>query len=159
MEKMHAAPKSDLHPVIQPEKLAEYDAFLLGIPTRFGNIPAQWKAFWDSTSGLWRTGALWGKYAGVFISTGTLGGGQEATGIAMMSTLAHHGISFVPLGYKNTLQFLGSLDEVHGGSAWGAGTLVSGAALTFDIVIYVADVLEIGWTRITSTQPAGDPAR
>lgn len=126
---MHAVPKSEIHPVIQPETLAEYDAFLLGIPTRFGNMPAQWKAFWDSTSGLWRTGALWGKYAGLFISTGTLGGGQEATGIAMMSTLAHHGISFVPLGYKNTLQFLGNLDEVHGGSAWGAGTLVSRSVL------------------------------
>ncbi|KAH8689370.1 putative minor allergen Alt a [Talaromyces proteolyticus] len=121
--KMHAVPKSQDYPVIEPEKLVEYDAYLFGIPTRFGNVPAQWKTFWDKSGGLWQTGGLWGKYAGLFISTGTLGGGQESTGIAMMSTFAHHGISFVPLGYKTTLSFLGNLDEVHGGSAWGAGTL------------------------------------
>lgn len=125
LEKMHAVPKSDQHQIISPDKLIEYDAFLLGIPTRFGNMPAQWKAFWDGTSGLWRTAGLWGKYAGLFVSTGTLGGGQESTALAMMSTFAHHGINFVPLGYKNTIQLLGDVSEAHGGSAWGAGTLVS----------------------------------
>ncbi len=118
---MHAPPKSNL-PTITPEKLAAYDAFLLGIPTRYGNFPAQWKAFWDSTGGLWQSGALWGKYAGVFVSTGTMGGGQESTAIAAMSTLAHHGLIYVPLGYKTTFGIQGDLSEVRGGSPWGAGT-------------------------------------
>lgn len=67
-----------------------------------GNFPAQWKTFWDRTGGQWASGAFWGKYAGFFISTGTPGGGQESTAIAAMSTLVHHGIIFVPLGYKYT---------------------------------------------------------
>jgi NAD(P)H dehydrogenase (quinone) len=50
-------------PIITPENLATYDAFLFGIPTRFGNFPVQWKAFWDSTGGLWAKGTLHGKYA------------------------------------------------------------------------------------------------
>jgi len=125
LTKMHAPPKSDV-PIITPDKLAEYDAFLLGIPTRFGNMPAQWKTFWDSTGGLWGSGGLWGKYAGVFVSTGTPGGGQEATVIATMSTLAHHGIIYVPLGYKTTFPILSNLTEIRGGSPWGAGTF-SGA--------------------------------
>ena len=66
------------------------------------------------------------RYAGVFISTGTPGGGQESTAIAAMSTLAHHGIIFVPLGYKLTFPILANLSEVRGGSPWGAGTF-SGA--------------------------------
>lgn len=88
---MYAAPKS-AYPVITPEKLAEYDGFLLGVPTRYGNQSAQWRSFWDSTGSLWQTGALHGKYAGVFVSTGGSGGGQEATVIASLSTLAHHGV-------------------------------------------------------------------
>jgi len=87
---MHAPPKSE-YPTIDPKTLESYDAFLLGIPTRYGNFPAQWKAFWDSTGGQWGSGGYFGKYAGVFISTGTLGGGQESTALATMSTLTHHG--------------------------------------------------------------------
>jgi NAD(P)H dehydrogenase (quinone) len=75
------------------ETLAKYDAFLFGIPTRYGNFPAQWKAFWDTTGGQWGSGGFWGKYAGLFISTGTQGGGQESTAIAALSTLTHHGVS------------------------------------------------------------------
>ncbi|KAI5366135.1 Putative flavoprotein WrbA [Septoria linicola] len=124
--KMHAPPKGD-HPTIDsPKTLEQYDAFLFGIPTRYGNFPAQWKTFWDSTGGQWQTGAYWGKYAGLFISTGTLGGGQESTAIAAMSTLAHHGFIYVPLGYKTTFNILSDISEVRGGSAWGAGTF-SGA--------------------------------
>jgi len=121
LTKMHAAPKPQ-YPVIAPADLAKYDAFLFGIPTRFGNFPAQWKAFWDATGSLWLSGALTGKYAGVFISTGTPGGGQESTPLAAMSTLAHHGIIFVPLGYKHTFAQMSNLNEAHGGSPWGAGT-------------------------------------
>jgi len=101
LTKMHAPPKSD-YPVIDAAKLQEYDAFLFGIPTRYGNFPAQWKAFWDTTGGQWASGGYWGKFAGVFLSTGTPGGGQESTAISAMSTLAHHGIIYVPLGYKHT---------------------------------------------------------
>lgn len=60
-------------------------------------------------------GALSGKFAGVFVSTGTPGGGQEATVISSLSTLAHHGMVFVPLGYKGTRDILSNVDEVRGG--------------------------------------------
>ncbi|KAI9866549.1 MAG: Minor allergen Alt a 7 [Trichoglossum hirsutum] len=119
--KMYAPPKPDI-PIITPSKLAEYDAFLLGIPTRYGNMPAQWKTFWDSTGGIWQSGGYWGKYAGVFVSSGTPGGGQESTVISSMSTLSHHGIIYVPLGYKTTFPILADLSEARGGSPWGAGT-------------------------------------
>lgn len=93
-----------------------------GIPTRYGNFPAQWRTFWDRTGKQWQSGGYWGKYAGIFVSTGTQGGGQESTAIAAMSTLAHHGIIYVPLGYKTTFHLLGDNSEVRGGSPWGAGT-------------------------------------
>ncbi|RJE20002.1 protoplast secreted protein 2 [Aspergillus sclerotialis] len=121
LQKMHAPAKSS-YPVAEPSQLLEYDAILFGIPTRYGNFPAQWKAFWDKTGGIWASGGFWGKYAGLFISTGTLGGGQESTALASMSTLAHHGFLYVPLGYKTAFGQLSNLNEVHGGSAWGAGT-------------------------------------
>ena len=122
---MHAAPKSD-YPQITPDKFKEYDAFILGVPTRYGNMPALWKTFWDSTGSLWQSGALWGKYVGVFVSTGTMGGGQESTPLACMSTFTHHGLVFVPLGYKNTFHILGDVSEVRGGTPWGAGTFAGG---------------------------------
>lgn len=121
LEKMHAPPKSS-DPIATAETLTQYDAFLFGIPTRFGNFPAQWKTFWDRTGGLWAQGALTGKYAGLFVSTGTPGGGQEVTALNALSTLAHHGIIYVPLGYKHTFADASNLEEVHGGSPWGAGT-------------------------------------
>jgi NAD(P)H dehydrogenase (quinone) len=121
LTKMHAPPKTS-YPIAEPDTLLQYDAILFGIPTRYGNFPAQWKAFWDKTGGVWATGGYWGKSAGLFISTGTLGGGQESTALAAMSTLAHHGFSFIPLGYKTAFGQLSNLSEVHGGSPWGAGT-------------------------------------
>lgn len=80
------------------------------------------QTFWDRTGGQWAKGAFHGKLAGVFVSTGTMGGGQESTVLAAMSTLAHHGIVYVPLGYTNAFPILSDLSEVRGGSAWGAGT-------------------------------------
>lgn len=118
---MHAPPKSSL-PVITPDRLELYDAFLFGIPTRYGNFPAQWKAFFDHTGKQWTHGSYWGKYAGVFVSTSTPGGGQESTVISAMSTLAHHGMIYVPLGYKTAFPILADLEKVRGGSPWGAGT-------------------------------------
>jgi hypothetical protein len=119
---MHAPPKPTDIPVADAKTLEQYDAFLFGIPTRYGNFPAQWKAFWDSTGGQWAAGAFWGKYAGIFVSTGTPGGGQETTVITSLSTLTHHGIIYVPLGYKTAFPILANVNEVRGGSPWGAGT-------------------------------------
>ena len=116
LKKIHAPPKPD-YPIITPDILATYDAFLFGISTKYDNHPAQWKAFWDSTGGLWASGALAGKYAGVFVSTGSSGGGQEMTIFNSLTVLAHHGINFVPLGYKHAYPQLTNLDEVHGGAS------------------------------------------
>ncbi|CAE6408209.1 unnamed protein product [Rhizoctonia solani] len=108
--------------VFDPNNLVNYDAFLFGVPTRYGNFPAQWKAFWDRTGGLWMKQALHGKYAGVFVSTGTPGGGQEQTVSNSISTFAHHGLIFVPLGYySKAYPHLTSFEKPHGGSPWGAG--------------------------------------
>ena len=100
------------------------------------------QVFWDATGRLWQQGKLHGKYAGLFVSTGGLGGGQESTAIAALSALSHHGIIFVPFGYAPAFAQLTNLAEVHGGtyfalllyrvrffisyvlagSPWGAGT-------------------------------------
>ena len=127
LAKMHAPPKpTDVTILSDPAQLEEFDGILFGIPTRYGNFPAQIKTFWDKSGKQWSQGSFWGKYAGVFISTGTLGGGQESTAIAAMSTFAHHGFIYVPLGYKTTFAQLANLEEVHGGSPWGAGTFSAG---------------------------------
>ncbi|KAG8887329.1 hypothetical protein FRB99_004286 [Tulasnella sp. 403] len=123
LQKMHAPPKPD-YPVIQPTDLLQYDGILVGLATRYGGFPAQMKAFWDATGQLWATKKLPGKFAGAFVSTGGPGGGQESTYYSILSTFVHHGLIFVPLGYKDTQAQIGNIDEVHGsgGSPWGAGT-------------------------------------
>ncbi|KAG6910725.1 flavodoxin-like fold protein [Tephrocybe rancida] len=121
LTKMYAPPKPK-YPVITLDEFVKYDAYLFGIPTRYGTMSAQWKAFWDSTGGLWGSGALYGKYATIFTSTAGPGGGQETTALNTMSTLTHHGIIHVPFGYARAFPQLSNLDEVHGGSPWGAGT-------------------------------------
>lgn len=127
LTKMYAPPKNADVPVLEdPAELEAFDGILFGIPTRYGNFPAQFKTFWDKTGKQWSTGGYWGKYAGVFVSTGTQGGGQESTVMSTMSTLVHHGFIYVPLGYKTTFAQLANLDEVHGGSPWGAGTFSAG---------------------------------
>lgn len=122
---MHAPAKRN-YPIATPETLTKYDNFLFGIPTRYGNFPAQWKAFWDSTGQLWAQGALAGKYAGVFVSTAGQGGGQESTVINSISTLTHHGIIYVPFGYSTAFAQLSTLTEIRGGSPWGSGTFTGG---------------------------------
>lgn len=104
------------------EVLTGYDGFLFGIPSRFGSFPAQWKTFWDATGGLWANGGLHGKYVGQFVSSGTQGGGQEVLPRNTLSIYVHHGMNYVPLGYKDTFAEQTNLEEVHGGSPWGAGT-------------------------------------
>ncbi|TFY74630.1 hypothetical protein EWM64_g9382 [Hericium alpestre] len=152
LAKMHAPPKGD-YPLLAPVDLVKFDAFLFGIPTRYGNFPAQWKTFWDATGGLWASGGLWGKQAGLFISTSGLGGGQESTAIAAMSTLTHHGISYVPLGYKPAFGQLSSLDEAHGGSPWGAGTLTKadGSRFPSPLELEIATIQgKTFWERVAS---------
>ncbi|KAI9803473.1 MAG: Minor allergen Alt a 7 [Sarcosagium campestre] len=121
---MEAPGKVEAHKEIEkPDVLEKFDGFLFGVPTRYGNMPAQWTTFWEHTGKQWTTGGYWGKYAGLFVSTSSPSGGQESTIIAMMSTLAHHGLIYVPLGYKTVFAELTNATEVHGGSPWGAGTL------------------------------------
>lgn len=86
---MHAPAKPD-YPVINPTDLPQFDGFIFGIPTRYGNYPAQWKAFWDATGGLWASGALAGKYASIFVSTASPGGGQGTSFFSMIITSMIH---------------------------------------------------------------------
>lgn len=93
-----AGGKTQNAPVATPQELAEYDAIIFGTPTRFGNMSGQMRTFLDQTGGLWASGALYGKLASVFSSTGT-GGGGEQTITSTWTTLAHHGMIIVPIGY------------------------------------------------------------
>ncbi|KAK9463081.1 NADH-quinone oxidoreductase [Lipomyces oligophaga] len=120
LEILHAPEKSS-YPIATNDTLTEYDAFMFGIPTRFGTFPSQWKTFWDATGGLWAKGALVGKTAGFFTSTASAQGGQETTILNSLPILVHHGITFVPAGYRAFPQMT-SFEEFHGGSPWGAGT-------------------------------------
>ncbi len=88
--------------------------------TRATNTSFQ--AFWDKTGKQWSSGGFHGKIAGLFVSTASLGGGQESTALATMSTFAHHGIIYVPFGYAKAFGDMVDLSEVHGGTPWGAGT-------------------------------------
>lgn len=87
-------------PYAELRDLEECAGLALGSPTRFGNMAAPMKYFWDSTSGLWLKGALAGKPAAVFTSTASLHGGQETTLISMMLPLLHHGMLIVGLPYS-----------------------------------------------------------
>ncbi|MEN5014937.1 NAD(P)H:quinone oxidoreductase [Erwinia sp. Eh17-17] len=109
--------------VASPAELADYDAIIIGTPTRFGNMSAQMRNFLDQTGGLWAKGALVGKVASVFTSTGT-GGGQEMTITSTWTTLAHHGMIIVPLGYSTPELF--DISQVSGGTPYGASTLAGG---------------------------------
>ncbi|MGO3056667.1 NAD(P)H:quinone oxidoreductase [Halomonas sp. AOP43-A1-21] len=107
-------------PEATPQELADYDAIIFGTPTRFGNMTGQMRTFLDQTGGLWASGALRGKVASVFTSTGT-GGGEEMTVTSTWTTLAHHGMVIVPIGYGIEEQF--DISEVSGGNPYGAATL------------------------------------
>ncbi|MEN3942747.1 NAD(P)H:quinone oxidoreductase [Prosthecobacter sp. SYSU 5D2] len=107
-------------PVATAAELPDYDAIIVGTPTRFGNMTAQMRAFWDQTGGLWVKGALIGKVGSVFTSTGT-GGGNESTILTTLPTLLHHGMIFVGLPYS--APELTDISEVRGGSPYGAGTI------------------------------------
>jgi len=107
-------------PVASPKELSEYDGIIFGTPTRFGNMTAQMRNFLDQTGSLWVSGALVGKVASVFTSTGT-GGGNESTILTFIPTILHHGMIYVGLPYS--CPDLTDISEVRGGSPYGAGTI------------------------------------
>ena len=111
-------------PVATPAELAQYDAIVFGTPTRFGNMAAQMRNFLDQTGGLWAKGALIGKVGSVFASTATQHGGQESTILSFHTTLLHHGMLVVGLPYSAAGQT--RIDEVTGGSPYGATTIAGG---------------------------------
>ncbi|MBX2831383.1 MAG: NAD(P)H:quinone oxidoreductase [Rhodospirillales bacterium] len=108
-------------PIAKVSDLPEYDAIIFGVPTRFGNMSAQMRNFFDQTGGLWAKGELIGKIGSVFASTGTQHGGQETTITSTHTTLLHHGMVIVGVPYS--CAGLTNMDEITGGSPYGASTL------------------------------------
>jgi NAD(P)H dehydrogenase (quinone) len=111
-------------PTITVEQLAEADAIVFGTGTRFGNMTAQMRNFLDQTGGLWVRGALVGKVGSVFTSTASQHGGQETTITSFHSTLLHHGMIIVGVPYAE--QRLLNMDEITGGTPYGASTITRG---------------------------------
>lgn len=113
------------HPEIEGvNALADYDAIIIGAPTRFGRMPSQMAAFLDQAGGLWARGALNGKVGGAFTSTATQHGGQEVTLFSIITNLLHFGMTVVGLDYGYQAQM--TMDAIHGGSPYGATTLAGG---------------------------------
>lgn len=110
-------------PIADPAELSDYDAIIVGTPTRFGNMAAQMRNFWDQTGSHWVKGSLIGKVGSVFTSTAT-GGGNESTILSTHVTLLHHGMVLVGLPYSS--KDLNDIDDRRGGSPYGAGTMALG---------------------------------
>lgn len=108
-------------PIASPDELAGYDAIIFGTGTRFGNMTGQMRTFLDQTGALWMSGALVGKVGSVFCSSATQHGGQESTILTFHPTLLHHGMIIVGLPYAEQRQM--GLDEIKGGSPYGASTI------------------------------------
>jgi NAD(P)H dehydrogenase (quinone) len=111
-------------PLASPLELDQYDAIIIGTPTRYGRMAAQMAQFWDQTGGLWARGALIGKVGAAFTSTASQHGGQETTLMAVHTMLLHHGMVVVGLPYSAS--GLTRLDEVTGGTPYGASTIAGG---------------------------------
>jgi NAD(P)H:quinone oxidoreductase type IV len=107
-------------PVISVDKLKQADGILWGIPIRFGSMPVQVKAFLDETSQLWTSGALAGKFTGIFFSSANRHDLQETTAFAALANFYRHGMLYIPLGFADHSIFTAS--DVTGGSVYGAGT-------------------------------------
>lgn len=112
-------------PICTVEELASADAIIFGTPTRFGNMCGQMRQFLDATGQLWFEGALVGKVGSVFASSATQHGGQESTILSFHITLLHHG--FVVVGLPYTFQGQMRIDEITGGSPYGASTIAGGS--------------------------------
>jgi NAD(P)H dehydrogenase (quinone) len=111
-------------PIAQIEDLANYDAIIVGAPTRFGRICSQMASFLDQAGGLWFRGALNGKVGGAFTSTATQHGGQETTLFSIITNFLHFGMTIVGLPYSHQGQM--TLSEIVGGSPYGATTIAGG---------------------------------
>ncbi len=111
-------------PVAEPDELAAYDAIIVGTGTRYGRMSSQMANFFDRTGGLWAKGALVGKLGAAFTSTASQHGGQETTLISILTNLLHHGmvVAGLPYSFQGQLR----LDEVTGGTPYGASTLAGG---------------------------------
>jgi len=111
-------------PIATVAELESYDAIIIGCGTRYGRIPAQMASFLDGTGGLWARGALNGKVGAAFASTGTQHGGQETTLFSIITNLLHFGMVIVGLPYSH--KGMMTVDEVAGGSPYGATTIAGG---------------------------------
>ena len=111
-------------PVATVAELPDYDAIIFGAPTRFGVFASQMRAFLDQTGGLWAKGALVGKVGAAFTSSATQHGGQESTILTFLPTMMHHGMTIVGLPYAFAGQM--NMDEITGGSPYGASTMAKG---------------------------------
>ncbi|CAD7046937.1 NAD(P)H:quinone oxidoreductase type IV [Pseudorhizobium endolithicum] len=111
-------------PVATVAELAEYDAIIVGAGTRFGTVASQMRNFWDQTGGLWAEGKLVGKLGSAFTSTATQHGGQESTILSFIPTFLHHGMAVAGLPYA--FQGQSGVEEVKGGSPYGASTITDG---------------------------------
>lgn len=111
-------------PIATVNELPDYDAIIIGCPTRFGRMPAQMASFLDQAGGLWARGALNGKVGGAFTSTASQHGGQEVTLFSIITNLLHFGMTIVGLPYSHQGQM--TLDEIVGGSPYGATTIAGG---------------------------------
>lgn len=111
-------------PVATPDELAEYDAIIVGAGTRFGTVASQMRNFWDQTGGLWFAGKLVGKVGSVFTSSATQHGGQESTILGFIPTFLHQGMVVAGLPYAFQGQM--GVDEIKGGSPYGASTITDG---------------------------------
>ena len=111
-------------PIATVDELKDYDAIIFGSGTRFGTVTSQLRSFIDQTGGLWFTGGLVGKVGSVFTSSATQHGGQESTILGFVPTLLHHGMVVVGLPYAFAGQM--GVDEIKGGSPYGASTITDG---------------------------------
>lgn len=111
-------------PIATPGELGDYDAVIFGTPTRFGNMSGQMRNFLDQTGALWLSGALIGKVGSVFTASATQHGGQESTILTFHPTLLHLGMVVVGLPYSEQRQM--GIDEIKGGSPYGASTIAGG---------------------------------
>ena len=111
-------------PIATPKELADYDAIIIGTPTRYGNICGQMRNFLDQTGSLWAGDKLVGKVGSAFASTATQHGGQELTLQAVITNLLHFGMIVVGLPYSEKRQM--TLDEISGGSPYGVTTIAGG---------------------------------
>ena len=112
------------HAVAEVDDLKDYDAIIVGSPTRYGRLTSQMAAFWDQTGGLWQNGGLVGKVGAAFTSTASQHGGQETTQFSILTNLLHHGMIIVGLDYGFDGQL--TLEAVHGNSPYGASTIAAG---------------------------------